>query len=179
MERRPGASLLGSAHRDRPCARRGRTDGAGDADQLWQCNAAGRYHHPVDQHDAPLDLNFTGAGQDVTGAEGLYRFVTIKPGAYPWPNTPMRGARRISISGVFGPGFATRLVTQMYFPGDPLLQYDPIFQSTRRQGGARAADLRLRSRAQRAGMGARLPLRHGAARPRKKPNDLPIGTRAE
>ena len=98
--------------------------------ELWQCNSAGRYHHPVDQHDAPLDPNFTGAGQAVTDAAGEYRFLTIKPGAYPWRNSPMRGGRRISISRVFGPAFATRLVTQMYFPGDPLLAYDPIFQST-------------------------------------------------
>ena len=98
--------------------------------ELWQCNAAGRYHHPVDQHDAPLDPNFTGAGQVVTGADGEYRFVTIKPGAYPWRNTPNAWRPAHIHFGVFGPGFATRIVTQMYFPGDPLLGYDPIFQST-------------------------------------------------
>ena len=84
----------------------------------------------VDQHDAPLDPNFTGAGQVVTGADGAYRFVTIKPGAYPWRNTPNAWRPAHIHFGVFGPGFATRLVTQMYFPGDPLLEYDPIFQST-------------------------------------------------
>lgn len=98
--------------------------------ELWQCNAAGRYHHPVDQHDAPLDPNFTGAGQAVTGADGTYRFLTIKPGAYPWRNTPNAWRPAHIHFGVFGSGFVTRLVTQMYFPGDPLLAYDPIFQST-------------------------------------------------
>ena len=106
--------------------------------ELWQCNAAGRYHHPVDQHDAPLDPNFTGAGQVVSGPNGEYRFLTIKPGAYPWRNTPNAWRPAHIHLGVFGPGFATRLVTQMYFPGDPLLAYDPIFQST--------ADLAARER---------------------------------
>ncbi len=103
---------------------------AGTLIELWQCNAAGRYHHPVDQHDAPLDPNFTGAGQVVSGPDGSYRFLTIKPGAYPWRNSPNAWRPAHIHFGVFGPGFATRLVTQMYFPGDPLLAYDPIFQST-------------------------------------------------
>ena len=103
---------------------------AGTLLELWQCNAAGRYHHPVDQHDAPLDPNFTGAGQVVTGADGSYRFLTIKPGAYPWRNTPNAWRPAHIHFGAFGPAFATRLVTQMYFPGDPLLAYDPIYQST-------------------------------------------------
>jgi protocatechuate 3,4-dioxygenase beta subunit len=98
--------------------------------ELWQCNAAGRYHHPVDQHDAPLDPNFTGVGQVVTGPDGEYRFLTIKPGAYPWRNQPNAWRPAHIHFGVFGHGFATRLVTQMYFPADPLLAYDPIFQST-------------------------------------------------
>lgn len=98
--------------------------------ELWQCNAAGRYHHPVDQHDAPLDPNFTGAGQAITDGEGRYRFVTIKPGAYPWRNAPNAWRPAHLHFGVFGGGFVTRLITQMYFPGDPLLQYDPIYQST-------------------------------------------------
>jgi protocatechuate 3,4-dioxygenase beta subunit len=98
--------------------------------ELWQCNSAGRYHHSVDQHDAPLDPNFTGVGQIVTGNDGTYRFLTIKPGAYPWRNTPNAWRPAHIHFGVFGPGFAARLVTQMYFPGDPLLAYDPIFQST-------------------------------------------------
>ncbi len=106
--------------------------------ELWQCNAAGRYHHPVDQHDAPLDPNFTGAGQIVTGEVGDFRFVTIKPGAYPWRNSPNAWRPAHLHFGVFGPGFATRLVTQMYFPGDPLLEYDAIYQGT--------ADLAARER---------------------------------
>jgi protocatechuate 3,4-dioxygenase beta subunit len=98
--------------------------------ELWQCNAAGRYHHPVDQHDAPLDPNFTGVGQAVTDEDGNYRFLTIKPGAYPWRNTPNAWRPAHLHFGVFGTGFVTRVVTQMYFPGDPLLALDPIFQST-------------------------------------------------
>jgi protocatechuate 3,4-dioxygenase beta subunit len=98
--------------------------------ELWQCNAAGRYRHPVDQHDAPLDANFDGVGQVVSNASGEYRFLTIKPGAYPWRNTYNSWRPAHIHFGVFGPAFATRLVTQMYFPGDPLLEFDPIFQGT-------------------------------------------------
>ena len=98
--------------------------------ELWQCNAAGRYDHPVDQHDAPLDPNFTGVGQAVTGGDGTWRFLTIKPGAYPWRNTPNAWRPAHIHFGVFGGGFVTRLITQMYFPGDPLLALDSIFQST-------------------------------------------------
>lgn len=98
--------------------------------ELWQCNAAGRYIHPVDQHDAPLDPHFVGAGQVLTGADGSYRFLTIKPGAYPWRNSHNAWRPAHIHFSVFGQGFASRLVTQMYFPNDPLLQYDPIYQST-------------------------------------------------
>jgi protocatechuate 3,4-dioxygenase beta subunit len=97
--------------------------------ELWQCNAAGRYRHPNDQHDAPLDPNFSGAGQVTTGEDGAYRFLTIKPGAYPWRNSPNAWRPAHIHFSVFGPAFATRLVTQMYFPGDPLFAYDPIFHS--------------------------------------------------
>jgi protocatechuate 3,4-dioxygenase, beta subunit len=103
---------------------------AGTLVELWQCNAAGRYKHPVDQHDAPLDPNFDGLGQVVTGANGEYRFLTIKPGAYPWRNTYNAWRPAHIHLGIYGPAFATRLITQMYFPGDPLLAYDPIFRST-------------------------------------------------
>jgi protocatechuate 3,4-dioxygenase, beta subunit len=98
--------------------------------EIWQCNAAGRYLHRVDQHDAPLDPNFTGCGHTLTDSEGHYRFVTIRPGAYPWKNhfNAWRPAH-IHFS-VFGPAFATRLVTQMYFPGDALIPFDPIFNCT-------------------------------------------------
>jgi protocatechuate 3,4-dioxygenase, beta subunit len=97
--------------------------------EIWQCNAAGRYIHVRDQHPAPLDPNFTGAGRVVTDENGEYRFVTIKPGAYPWRNhhNAWRPAH-IHLS-LFGPSFITRLVTQMYFPGDPLFPFDPIYNS--------------------------------------------------
>ena len=98
--------------------------------ELWQCNAAGRYRHPVDQHDAPLDPNFDGVGQIVTNERGEFRFLTIKPGAYPWRNTANSWRPAHIHFGVFGPAFATRLITQMYFPGDPLLAFDAIFLAT-------------------------------------------------
>jgi protocatechuate 3,4-dioxygenase, beta subunit len=95
--------------------------------ELWQCNAAGRYNHKVDQHPAPLDPNFTGAGRCMTDAEGRYRFVTIKPGAYPWKNHHNAWRPAHIHFSLFGPSFLTRLVTQMFFPGDPLFPFDPIF----------------------------------------------------
>jgi protocatechuate 3,4-dioxygenase beta subunit len=103
---------------------------AGTLLELWQANAAGRYHHERDQHDAPLDPNFTGKGHVVTDSEGRYRFLTVKPGAYPWRNTHNAWRPQHLHFSVFGPAVATRLVTQMYFPGDPLLPLDPIFNST-------------------------------------------------
>ena len=102
---------------------------AGELVELWQANAAGRYAHPSDQHDAPLDPNFSGAGRALTDAAGRYRFVTIKPGAYPWQNHANAWRPAHLHFSVFGPAFATRLVTQMYFPGDPLLELDPIFRA--------------------------------------------------
>jgi protocatechuate 3,4-dioxygenase beta subunit len=99
--------------------------------EIWQANSAGRYLHSVDRHPAPIDPNFTGAGRCLTDDEGRYRFITIKPGAYPWGNHPNAWrAAHIHVS-LFGPAFATRLVTQMYFPGDPLFFQDPIFHSVR------------------------------------------------
>jgi protocatechuate 3,4-dioxygenase beta subunit len=99
--------------------------------EVWQANAAGRYAHDVDRHPAPLDPNFTGAGRCLTDADGRYRFVTVKPGAYPWQNHPNAWRPAHIHFSVFGRAFADRLVTQMYFPGDPLFDYDPIFQSVR------------------------------------------------
>jgi protocatechuate 3,4-dioxygenase beta subunit len=99
--------------------------------EIWQANAAGRYRHAVDQHDAPLDPNFTGCGRTLTDAEGRYRFVTIKPGAYPWRNHANAWRPAHIHFSLFGPSFCTRLVTQMYFPGDPLLEFDPMFLSIR------------------------------------------------
>jgi protocatechuate 3,4-dioxygenase, beta subunit len=98
--------------------------------EVWQANAAGRYLHAVDQHDAPLDPNFSGAGRILTDDEGRYRVVTIRPGAYPWGNHDNAWRPAHIHFSVFGPAFATRLVTQMYFPGDPLLAADPIFNCT-------------------------------------------------
>lgn len=97
--------------------------------EVWQCNAAGRYHHAKDQHDAPLDPHFRGFGKMLTDADGRYRFVSIRPGAYPWRNhTNAWRPAHIHFS-LFGNAYAQRLVTQMYFPGDPLLALDPIYQS--------------------------------------------------
>jgi len=97
--------------------------------EIWQCNAAGRYIHAVDQHPAPLDPNFTGAGRCVTDANGNYQFITIKPGAYPWGNHHNAWRPAHIHFSLLGPSFLTRLVTQMYFPGDPLFPFDPIFNS--------------------------------------------------
>jgi protocatechuate 3,4-dioxygenase, beta subunit len=98
--------------------------------EVWQANAAGRYIHERDQHPAPLDPNFRGAGQVVTNDRGEYRFLTIKPGAYPWRNSYNAWRATHLHFSVFGRAFATRLVTQMYFPGDPLLADDPIYNAT-------------------------------------------------
>jgi protocatechuate 3,4-dioxygenase beta subunit len=97
--------------------------------EIWQANAAGRYLHTNDQHNAPLDPNFTGEGRTFTDEDGRYGFVTIRPGAYPWKNHYNAWRPQHIHISIFGPAFATRLVTQMYFPGDPLLDFDPIFHS--------------------------------------------------
>ena len=98
--------------------------------EIWQANAAGRYLHKNDQHDAPLDPNFTGFGHTLTDEHGHYRFVTIRPGEYPWGNHYNAWRPAHIHFSLFGPAFATRLVTQMYFPGDPLIPFDPIFNCT-------------------------------------------------
>jgi protocatechuate 3,4-dioxygenase beta subunit len=97
--------------------------------EIWQANAAGRYAHDVDQHNAPLDPHFCGVGCVMTDENGVYRFLTVKPGAYPWRNHYNAWRPQHIHFSLFGPSFATRLVTQMYFPGDPLLALDPIFNS--------------------------------------------------
>jgi len=97
--------------------------------EMWQANAAGRYRHVVDDHDAPLDPNFTGGGRALTDDEGRYRFVTIRPGAYPWRNHYNAWRPAHLHFSLFGIGLVQRLVTQMYFPGDPLLEYDPMYNS--------------------------------------------------
>ena len=98
--------------------------------EVWQANAAGRYVHSQDQHDAPLDPNFLGAGRALTDSAGRYCFTTIRPGAYPWRNHPNAWRPAHIHFSVFGTAFIQRLVTQMYFPGDPLLALDPIFNAT-------------------------------------------------
>ena len=111
---------------------------AGALVEVWQANAAGRYRHEIDRHPAPLDPNFAGAGRCLTDAEGRYRFVTVKPGAYPWGNHPNAWRPAHIHFSLFGRLFAERLVTQMYFPGDPLFEFDPIFNAVR---DPRARDL--------------------------------------
>ena len=103
--------------------------------EIWQANAAGRYRHAVDTHDAPVDPNFSGAGRCLTDADGRYRFVTIKPGIYPWGNHPNAWRPAHIHFSLFGQAFSERLVTQMYFPDDPLFPFDPIFNSVRDEAG--------------------------------------------
>jgi protocatechuate 3,4-dioxygenase beta subunit len=97
--------------------------------EVWQANAAGRYAHQKDQHEAPLDPNFRGIGRCITDEEGSYRFTTIRPGAYPWKNDPNSWRPAHIHFSLFGPSLVARLVTQMYFPGDPLHALDPILSS--------------------------------------------------
>ena len=102
---------------------------AGSLIEVWQANAAGRYAHAADRWPAPLDPNFAGAGRVVTDADGRYRFTTIRPGAYPWRNHDNAWRPAHIHFSVFGQAFAQRLITQMYFPDDPLFFQDPIFNS--------------------------------------------------
>lgn len=103
--------------------------------EIWQANAAGRYQHEVDQHNAPLDPNFIGAGRCLANDQGEYRFITIKPGAYPWLNHPNAWRPAHIHLSLFGPSFVTRLVTQFFFPGDPLIPLDPILNSVPNKSG--------------------------------------------
>ena len=137
----PGDADLTRQHDGEPLGERiivhGRVlDGAGrpvpnSLVEVWQANASGRYRHDGDRHPAPLDPNFSGAGRFFTGADGTYRFVTIKPGSYPWGNSDNAWRPAHIHFSLFGRAFVQRLVTQMYFPGDPLLPYDPVFNSVR------------------------------------------------
>jgi protocatechuate 3,4-dioxygenase, beta subunit len=102
--------------------------------EIWQANAAGRYHHEGDTHDAPLDPHFRGIGRVFADAEGRYRFTTIKPGAYPWKNHLNAWRPNHIHFSIFGIGIASRLVTQMYFSGDPLLSLDPIYNAIPNEG---------------------------------------------
>jgi protocatechuate 3,4-dioxygenase beta subunit len=101
--------------------------------EVWQANAAGRYQHEGDQHPAPLDPNFTGVGRCMTDDEGRYRFITIKPGAYPWRNHPNAWRAAHIHFSLFGRAFPQRLVTQMYFPNEFLFFQDPIYNAVRDQ----------------------------------------------
>ncbi|WP_174447666.1 protocatechuate 3,4-dioxygenase subunit beta [Demequina soli] len=101
--------------------------------EVWQANAAGRYIHQRDQHPAPLDPHFTGAGRTVTDDQGRWKFTTIKPGPYPWKNHVNAWRPAHIHFSIFGSGFTQRIVTQMYFPGDPLFALDPIYNSIHRQ----------------------------------------------
>jgi protocatechuate 3,4-dioxygenase beta subunit len=133
--------------------------------ELWQANASGRYPHPVDQHDAPLDPNFVGTGQVITDDEGRYRFVTIKPGAYPWGNHSF-GWRPAHIHfSLFGRSATQRLITQMFFPGDPLLDIDPIFNSVPELARRRLiADLALQQGLEGVALGYRFDIVLGGSR---------------
>ena len=106
---------------------------AGQLVEVWQANAAGRYIHLRDQHHAPIDPNFTGVGRCLTDAEGRYSFKTIKPGPYPWRNHDKAWRPAHIHFSLFGTDFVSRMITQMYFPGDPLFDLDPIYQSIRDQ----------------------------------------------
>jgi protocatechuate 3,4-dioxygenase beta subunit len=136
---RPGDEDLTKQHKEEPIGERiivhGRVLDEDDRPvpdtlvELWQANACGRYIHVVDQHPAPLDPNFTGAGRAVTNKDGYYKFITVKPGPYPWRNHHNAWRPAHIHFSVFGHSFLSRLVTQMYFPGDPLFPYDPIYNS--------------------------------------------------
>ncbi|MET1033802.1 MAG: protocatechuate 3,4-dioxygenase subunit beta [Arthrobacter sp.] len=102
---------------------------AGQLVEIWQANAAGRYIHKRDQHPAPIDPNFTGVGRSITGADGSYEFTTIKPAPYPWKNHHNAWRPAHIHFSLFGTDFTQRMITQMYFPGDPLFPLDPIYQS--------------------------------------------------
>ena len=128
--------------------------------EIWQANAAGRYVHKRDQHPAPLDPHFTGAGRALTDEHGTYRFTTIKPGPYPWKNH--RNAWRpahIHFS-LFGTEFTQRMITQMYFPGDPLFALDPIYQAIVDPAARERLVATYDHELSRTGMGHRLPLGH-------------------
>ena len=134
--------------------------------EIWQANACGRYVHIVDQHPAPLDPNFTGAGRTITDKNGYYKFITVKPGAYPWGNHHNAWRPNHIHFSVFGQSFLTRLVTQMYFPGDYLFPFDPIFNSVTDEKARQRMVSTLRSGKHHSRLGALLPLGHRAARPR-------------
>ena len=105
--------------------------------EVWQANAGGRYRHRWDTWDSPIDPNFSGAGRTLTDANGYFRFITIKPGAYPWGNHPNAWRPAHIHFSLFGRAFTQRLVTQMYFPDDPLFFQDPMYNSVRDERAAK------------------------------------------
>ena len=111
--------------------------------EIWQANAAGRYRHEADTYDAPLDPNFAGEGRTLTDENGYYCFKTIKPGPYPWGNHHNAWRPSHIHFSLFGKGILSRLVTQMYFPGDPLQPLDPIFNSIPDEGARQRLVSRL------------------------------------
>ena len=105
--------------------------------EVWQANAGGRYRHQVDNWPSPLDPNFTGGGRTITDSDGYFRFLTIRPGAYPWRNHPNAWRPAHIHFSLFGRAFTQRLVTQMYFPDDPLFFQDPMYNSIRDERAAK------------------------------------------
>ena len=97
--------------------------------EIWQANAAGKYLHNNDENPAPIDPNFAGCGRCLTSSSGYYEFLTIQPGPYPYPNRGIEWRPMHIHFSIFGKSFGQRLITQMYFEGDPLFKYDPIFNS--------------------------------------------------
>ena len=135
--------------------------------EIWQANAAGRYAHAEDRHAAPLDPNFSGAGRVLTNADGEFRFVTVKPGAYPWQNHDNAWRPAHVHFSVFGPSFLTRLMTQIVLPRRSPARLRSGLQRDSRRVGPPAPDRVVRAGHHRGGLGARLPLRHRAARARR------------
>ena len=131
--------------------------------ELWQANASGSYRHVSDRWPGTLDPNFTGNGRCLTDADGTYRFTTIRPGAYPWGNHPNAWRPAHLHFSLFGRSFTQRLVTQMFFPDDPLFFQDPIYDAVPERS-RHALDRGVRPRHDDRRVGARVPLRHGPAR---------------
>ena len=133
--------------------------------EFWQANAGGRYRHKKDTYLAPIDPNFGGCGRALTDDDGYYYFRTVKPGAYPWRNWVNNWRPAHIHFSVFGSGFAQRLITQMYFEGDPADPALPDPGVDPRRGGARAADRAARPQRLDPARQPRLQVRHRAARP--------------
>jgi len=116
---------------------------AGALVEVWQANAGGRYRHRNEGYLAPLDPNFGGCGRCLTDAQGYYRFTSIQPAPYPWPNGPNSWRPAHIHFSLFGPAFAQRLITQMYFEGDPLIWLCPIVNAIPRREAVESLIARL------------------------------------